>query len=95
MNYEKGANVPDSNYLKLVALIGVDVMYVLMGQRMVTNPEAPGADEGTQPMNLNERQRALIQNYDAADEVGKGFIEGTASFAAEPKARRASGGSKR
>lgn len=92
MNYEKGANVPDANYLTLVAAVGVDVMYVLMGQRTVTQP---AIEEGSQSVHLNERQRALIKNYDAADEIGKTFIEGTANLATQPQAKRASGGGKR
>lgn len=92
MNYEKGANVPDANYLMLVAAVGVDVMYVLMGQRTVTQP---AAEESSQSVYLNERQRALIKNYDAADDVGKTFIEGTANLATQSKAKRANGSGKR
>lgn len=92
MNYENGVSVPDAGYLMLVAEVGVDVMYVLMGARM---PQPVSTDDGKQAVQLNARQRALIENYEAADEVGKNFIEGTATFATQPQAKHASGGSKR
>lgn len=90
LNYEMGRRAPDAAYLALVAGAGVDVLYVVTGMRMPR--PAAAADDGKEVVRLDKRQQALIQNYDAADEVGKGFIEGTASFAAEPKAKRASGG---
>ena len=37
---------------------------------------------------LTRRQRALLDNYEHADESGKKIIEGTASLAAQPKAAR-------
>lgn len=89
LNYEMGRRAPDAAYLARVALVGVDVLYVVMGMR---TPPQPGEDDGRQSVRLDRRQQALIQNYDAADEVGKGYIEGTASLAAKPKAKRASGG---
>ena len=93
LNYEMGRRAPDSAYLALVAKAGVDVLYVVLGMR---TPPLPGAaDDGKQAVRLDKRQQALLQNYDAADEVGKSYIEGTANLSAQQKAKRTSGGGKR
>lgn len=83
--WERGKGTPNAGYLGEMAKLGVDVLYVVTGMRMPL----------PQSMPLNERQQALIQNYEAADEVGKTFIEGTATLATQPQAKRASGGGKR
>jgi len=51
-NYEKGNRQPDASYLTAVAAIGVDVMYVLTGQRVA--PVQPA---------LSRREAALVDNY--------------------------------
>jgi len=51
-NYEKGNRQPDASYLTAVAAIGVDVMYVLTGQRVA--PAQPA---------LSRREAALVDNY--------------------------------
>lgn len=90
ISYEMGRSAPDAQYLALVAKAGVDVLYVVMGMR---TPPLPGAaDDGKEAVRLDKRQQALLQNYDAADEVGKSYIEGTANLSAQQKAKRASGG---
>ncbi|MFV9997287.1 MAG: helix-turn-helix domain-containing protein [Arsenophonus endosymbiont of Dermacentor nuttalli] len=45
VNYEKGIRVPDAAYLEKVAITGVDVLYIITGQRAsnlngITNDEA-------------------------------------------------------
>uniref|UniRef100_A0A3B0LVG0 HTH cro/C1-type domain-containing protein n=1 Tax=Arsenophonus endosymbiont of Trialeurodes vaporariorum TaxID=235567 RepID=A0A3B0LVG0_9GAMM len=45
VNYEKGIRVPDAAYLKKAAIAGVDVLYIITGQRTpnlngITNDEA-------------------------------------------------------
>jgi hypothetical protein len=52
---------------------GVDIFYVLTGQRSGDAPAAP-----TSP-----RVRALVENYEAADEAGRRVIEGAADLAAK------------
>lgn len=34
LNYEKGKRSPDSNYLEAISKAGVDVLYVITGQRL-------------------------------------------------------------
>lgn len=56
-NYEKGTRKPDAAYLAAVAAEGVDVLYVLTGQR------TPGKEEG-----LSVREQTVLQNYRALSE---------------------------
>ncbi|AOJ11687.1 helix-turn-helix domain-containing protein [Burkholderia mayonis] len=44
LNYENGSRRPDSTYLEAVAAHGVDVLYVLTGQRNVTELSADEVD---------------------------------------------------
>lgn len=63
---------------------GLDAVYVLTGER--SRPMPPAAE-------LPPRARALLDNYDAADDAGKRVIEGAANLAAQSTdgARRARG----
>lgn len=63
-NYEKGTRNPDSAYLAAVAGAGVDVLYVLTGQR------TPRVEEG-----LNEREQAVLDNYRALPEEDKSAVQ--------------------
>lgn len=60
--YEKGVRFPDARYLATVAEVGVDVYYVLTGNRMVTAPPKPANEL------LNE-VIAEIENIDDVIEV--------------------------
>lgn len=63
INYEKGERHPDSLYLAAVAAVGVDVLYVLTGQRQSPAPAAA----------LDEGDRVLLRNFHAApQQVQKG-----------------------
>ncbi len=37
-NYESGKRAPDSNYLAALSQAGVDVLYIITGERMINNP---------------------------------------------------------
>lgn len=54
LNYEKGNSHPDAPYLSAIAQAGVDVLYVLTGQR------TPSKEEGLDP-----REKAVLDNYRA------------------------------
>lgn len=85
-NYESGERLPDAAYLAALAAAGVDVLYVLTGQRMggaaATPPPAPAAPA------LSPRKAALLDNYDNTSEEGKKIIEAAAFAAAQPAAKR-------
>ncbi|MBV5296320.1 MAG: helix-turn-helix transcriptional regulator [Curvibacter lanceolatus] len=61
IHYEKGERNPDSAYLAAIALMGVDVLYVLTGQR--SQPVAAPA--------LSKEEEALLDNYKHADDEGR------------------------
>lgn len=63
-NYEKGARNPDAAYLAAAAELGVDVLYVLTGQR------TPRLEEG-----LSEREQAVLDNFRALPEEDKSAVQ--------------------
>ena len=71
-NYEKGEREPDASYLMAIAVIGVDVLYVLTGQR-------------SKPVEsrLSKQQQRLLKDYEDAGDEGRLLIEGTARMAAK------------
>ncbi len=76
-NYESDARRPDADYLAAIAAAGVDVLFVLTGQR--SQAVSPAAS-------LPPRARALLDNYEATDEEGKRFIERAADHEAQSAA---------
>lgn len=59
MLYESGQRSPDASYLSAVAAHGIDVMYLLTGQRLPPdNPASP----------LTAGDRVLLDNFHAAPE---------------------------
>lgn len=54
-NYEKGERSPDANYLSAAAAQGVDVLYVVTGERKAPEPGSLSADEAQ----LVERYRLM------------------------------------
>lgn len=76
--YERDAAMPGGEVLIKVALAGIDVNYILTGQRMggaVATPAAPA---------LSPRKAALLDHYEATSEEGKKIIEAAAFAAAQP-----------
>ncbi|WJM56222.1 helix-turn-helix transcriptional regulator [Pseudomonas asiatica] len=72
-NYEKGERSPDANYLAAAASQGVDVLYVLTGERMT---QASG--------NLTVHETQLVERYRTMSPEGQATInsvsEALASF---------------
>ena len=81
INFEKGRQLPGGAYLIAAARLGVDVSYVLTGQRAGGAPMAPVAEPTQQ---LSRRALAVAQNYEATSEEGKKIIEAAAFAAAQP-----------
>ena len=79
MLYENGDRFPDAKYLAAIAAVGVDVLYILTGQRGATTPLST---------TLSPRASALLDNYEHTDEEGKRIIEGTARLAARPNQKK-------
>jgi transcriptional regulator with XRE-family HTH domain len=69
IDWEADRTSPTAVQLEALAVAGADVLYILTG----TRPD----------MALPPRQRALLANYEAADDAGRRVIEGTAHLAAQ------------
>ena len=74
--YETGVRPPDAAALSAWAELGLDVLYVITGQR--STPVAV-------PPELNRREKALLDNYRHSGEDGERAVEATASALAEPR----------
>lgn len=77
IDWEKGISSPTAVQLSALSSAGVDVLYVITGQR--SSPAIPIA------MSLSPRQQALLDNYEATSDEGRRIIEATASAAAQPQ----------
>lgn len=66
-NWESGAGHVATEALAVWARSGLDVLYVVTGERL--------------PTNLSPRQQALLRLFDAADEAGRRSIEAAAAQA--------------
>jgi transcriptional regulator with XRE-family HTH domain len=84
INYETGKRSPAGDYLAAVAVVGVDVLYVVTGVRTPTGPAALDAD--TQGM-VDLYQRLPVEDRVAM----KRLANSAAEHAGEPK-KRARGG---
>lgn len=76
LNYEKGERAPDTIYLTALASVGVDIAYVLTGQRMpVPDSIAP----------QNEEEKKLLENYRAMDQAARLNIQAVGDAFAQSK----------
>jgi transcriptional regulator with XRE-family HTH domain len=66
LNYESGSRAPDANYLLALAEAGVDIVYVLTGERASTNADA---------VVLNDDEREILRKFRLLNEAGKGAVE--------------------
>lgn len=84
IRYESGERTPDAGFLSsLVAEFGVDASWLLLGG-------------GVPKQELNQRERALLDNYRHSGEEGKRAVEATASALSRcaPEPKSSSQGSK-
>lgn len=73
LNYEKGERSPDAVYLAAVAAAGVDVLYVVTGERKLTSAASIPADEAQ-----------LLEHYQSLPAPVKVTLANLASTLAEP-----------
>ncbi|MDP2127226.1 MAG: helix-turn-helix transcriptional regulator [Pseudohongiella sp.] len=64
LNYEKGNSHPDAPYLNAIAAAGVDVLYVITGQRTPHTEEA-----------LSVREQTVLYNYRALSEEDRAAVQ--------------------
>lgn len=78
--WEREIPIP-SDKLAMLSVLGVDVLYVVIGQRSM-------------PVALNPKEEALLDNYRNSNEAGKKAVETTASaFANADTVKKAANGS--
>lgn len=70
-NYEKGVRSPDADYLAAVAAIGVDVQYVITGQRSGL------------AASLASDEAALLDNYRHSSDEGRASMRTVSSALAK------------
>jgi len=70
--YEKGERKPDSDYLAAVAAAGVDVLYVLTGQR--PPPPAP-TPNGTRHSLLSADESRMLDIYRNGSDEGRAILQ--------------------
>ncbi|MCA8031986.1 helix-turn-helix domain-containing protein [Burkholderia arboris] len=81
-DYENDLFSPNTRYLAAVATVGVDVLYVVTGQR------TPGAVE-----TLSKDEEALLDNYRHSAPEDQAVVRRTATALAEPTKRKSRNGS--
>ena len=64
LNYEKGTRNPDTAYLERLAAHGVDVVYLLTGERVPRGASA-----------LSEAEAALIARYRSGSPALRGYLQ--------------------
>lgn len=78
INYEQGKRVPDAEYLAGIMGAGIDVLYVISGQR-TPKGDAPLTDDAAR----------LVKNYNQVDSTGKTAAQQLLSTLAAGKKRAA------
>jgi transcriptional regulator with XRE-family HTH domain len=91
-NYERDRRQPDAAYLAQAVGLGVDAIYVLLGNRM--DPSlAMGWPEGTHPFaDMTAEEAYLLGNYRACTDANKQELLEASAVLANPPPSKARGG---
>lgn len=81
-NYEKGERSPDAPYLAKVHTVGIDVLYVLTGQRAAPSEAALSGDESEL---LNHYRSMPDQDRAAMRRLGSALAESATRSSSEKK----------
>lgn len=76
-NFEKGINVPGGAYLVAADALGVDILYVLTGQRSRPANASPAT-------HLSPREQALLDNYRNSPDDAQAALDKTSAALAQP-----------
>lgn len=80
INYEKGNRSPDSEYLAAIAASGVDVLYVITGQRQSVPDRAAPIDSSEDRLTyepLSPDEKILLGNYRNSSAQAKAALKVT------------------
>jgi transcriptional regulator with XRE-family HTH domain len=93
-NYEAGERDPTGGLLSALASLGVDIQYILTGERTASPAlTAQQAHAGYSLEVLSREEQALLDNYRHAPEIGKKAVEAAIAAVAQPgKMKSRSGG---
>jgi transcriptional regulator with XRE-family HTH domain len=80
IEWEKGATAPTAVQLSALGKIGVDMLYILTGQRTGGTGGGPSTSSGSA---ITPRETALLDNYRACAEEDQRAIDRVALCAAE------------
>ncbi len=83
--YEKGKRMPDAGYLAVVAAAGVDVSYVLTGQRQGGVASAPTQEQDSP---LTHEERALLENFRHCSPDTRAAIKATSDALAQRRRKK-------
>lgn len=81
--YERDERSPDAKYLSSLAELGIDVLYVLTGQK---TPAPDGL------VVESEEEKKLLENYRAMDEAARLNIQAVGAAFAQSKSKVKTGG---
>ena len=89
INYEAGRRYPDAEYLNHADKLGVDVLYVVTGNRSASGRvaevhESEPLTTGGSAVRLTVQEHALIDNYRHASDQGRRAVEAAAAALAQP-----------
>jgi len=85
IEWEKGTTSPSAVQLSALSAIGVDVFYILTGQRMPTFTGVLAGQDRAGYGNhvLSKDEEALVENYRASSAEGKSAIKTTSASLAQ------------
>jgi transcriptional regulator with XRE-family HTH domain len=78
IDWEKGVSSPTAVQLSALSTIGVDVLYVLTGQRAQSVTAAPA---------LSREEEVLLDNYRNSPPAGQAAIKAASDALAQPKSK--------
>jgi transcriptional regulator with XRE-family HTH domain len=90
IRWEKGEGAPDAQQLAAMAEAGVDVTYIVTGQRSTQTSLLTAQQEqsGYVVEVVSKEEQALLDNYRNAPEVGKKAVDAAVAAVAQPIRRK-------
>lgn len=88
INWEKGVGAPNAVALSAWARYGLDVMYVVTGDRQVQQGALAVEEERAAYLVTKPDEKALIDNYRNSSVEGQKAMRATGAALAEPKTKK-------
>jgi transcriptional regulator with XRE-family HTH domain len=93
IRWERGESAPDAQQLAAMAIKGIDVQYLVTGQRSAATQllTPKQAEAGLAVEVVTKEERALLDNYRHAPEIGKKAVDAAVAAVTVQKPRRRPG----